>query len=405
MTAGMIGGRPAAGPLLHLIKSAAYDLPFPFNSPGRRYFYSARYALAGGIRALGLKAGDGVLLPAYNCGVEIEPFSRLGIKPGFYRIREDLGIDVDDLRNRLDGNIKAVLVTHFLGFPQPVEEIRRICDDRKVYLIEDCAHALLSVRNGRYLGTFGDVAVFSLLKTLPVANGGILVLNNTDLSSPVNNVRPSRFSAFYYLADLWRQKTAGSPGAAVFERPLVSALWLIANVLKLGISASGKLTGKRTLSLTRPDSFSFIPDVMEWGISPSALNLVSNTDLLSVRDARRRNFNYLLERLKLPAWDGIFALPAPVLPEGICPLFFPLIVEGREKREELYMSLKGAGITSHPWWDTFHPSVPWNEFPEAAYLKDRLFGLPIHQDIQPGHLERMLLKVEKVCRGWRGSHV
>lgn len=405
MTTGRIGGRPVAGPLRHLIKTAAYDLPFPFNSPGRRYFYSARYALAGGIRALGLKAGDGVLLPAYNCGVEIEPFSRMGITPGFYRIREDLKSDLDDLRNRLDGNVRAVLVTHFLGFPQPVEELRRICDDRKVFLIEDCAHALLSVRNGRYLGSFGDVAVFSLLKTLPVANGGILVLNNTDLSCPVNNVTPSRFSAFYYLADLWRQKTAGRPGAALFERPLISALWLIVNTLKLGISASGRLKGKRTLSLTRPDSFSFTPDVMEWGISPSALNLVNNTDLPSVREARRRNFNYLLERLKPPAWDGIFSFPAPVLPEGVCPLFFPLLVEGRERREELYLSLKDAGITSHPWWDTFHPSVPWHEFPEAVYLKERLFGLPIHQDIKSGHLDRMILGVEKVCRGRRGSHV
>jgi len=61
---------------------------FPLNQERCFYYFGARYALAGGLRALGLGPADVVLLPAYNCGVEIDPVLNLGIRPVFYRIRK-----------------------------------------------------------------------------------------------------------------------------------------------------------------------------------------------------------------------------------------------------------------------------------------------------------------------------
>jgi perosamine synthetase len=53
-------------------------------------------------------------------------------------------------------------VTHFLGFPQPIDEVKKICGERTLFLIEDCAHALLSYHDGKPLGSYGDVSNFSL---------------------------------------------------------------------------------------------------------------------------------------------------------------------------------------------------------------------------------------------------
>jgi dTDP-4-amino-4,6-dideoxygalactose transaminase len=84
------------------------------------------------------------------------------------------------------------------------------------------------------------------------------------------------------------------------------------------------------------------------------------------------------------------------LPKGVCPLFFPLLVESRQEREVIYEALKNMGITSHPWWKTFHPAVNWDEFPDAVYLKECLLGLPIHQDITRHHLDRIVNVLDTV---------
>jgi dTDP-4-amino-4,6-dideoxygalactose transaminase len=62
------------------------------------------------------------------------------------------------------------------------------------------------------------------------------------------------------------------------------------------------------------------------------------------------------------------------------------------------MILKRKGIITHPWWDRFHPAIPWNEFPDAVYLKTRLFGLPIHQDLTLKHLDLVIEEFENAYK-------
>lgn len=120
--------------------------------------------------------------------------------------------------------------------------------------------------------------------------------------------------------------------------------------------------------------------------------IINKTDFEEIKIIRRRNFEYLLNYFHKNE-RGI--LPFHELPSGVCPLFFPIILESAEQRERLYRTLKERGVTSHPWWDRFHPEVLWDEFPDAVYLKTRLFGLPVHQDLTLKHLEHVIEEFEK----------
>lgn len=76
----------------------------------------------------------------------------------------------------LDDRTRAILVIHEYGFPHPrLGELVDAAGARGIPLIEDCAHSLDSTLDGVPLGSFGDYAIFSLPKVLPVAAGGILV--------------------------------------------------------------------------------------------------------------------------------------------------------------------------------------------------------------------------------------
>ncbi|MBT0892924.1 DegT/DnrJ/EryC1/StrS family aminotransferase [Geobacter hydrogenophilus] len=386
-----IGGRPTAHIIEYLRKPQhPKQQHYPFSCQRSFFYFSSRYALADGIRALGLRRGDTVLLPAYNCGIEIEPFHYFGLRTEFYQIDKELKVSLPDLREKIKGNIAALLVTHYLGFPQDTEQIKAICNDHGVFLIEDCAHALLGSHNGADLGTYGDIAVFSVLKTLPVPNGGVLVVNNNNFRWAHQQLEPSRFSSAFYVADLLRQKTLPRGGLNVaLESGAYGAFYQGMNIAKRFIAAARKISNSRGLSLARPDSYDFREDLIPWGTSKASERIIAGTDMSRVKKTRRDNFGKYLAWFLAERPAGI-TLPFTELPEGVCPLFFPLIFEEEGKREIVHARMKERGITTYPWWDRFHPAVPWDEYPDAVYLKKHLFGLPVHQDLEPAMIERVL---------------
>jgi len=96
-----ISGRPSLGFKAILTKSDKCQSIFPLNQKKCYFFFSARYALAAAVEALNLKPEDQLLVPSYNCGVEIDPLLHLNIKPMFYKIKKDLYPDFDDLQKKL----------------------------------------------------------------------------------------------------------------------------------------------------------------------------------------------------------------------------------------------------------------------------------------------------------------
>src|SRR5438309_895473 len=154
--------------------SAAVPLVFPFDQPGLRYRYFARNAVWDAVQLLEL-SGKQVLLPAYHHGVELETLLAAGVKPVFFRVDAQMRCDFEDARRRTTPEVRALYVIHYAGFPQDMQAARQLATELGVPLIEDCALSLLSRDGEKPLGSFGDVSVFCLYKTLPVPNGGALV--------------------------------------------------------------------------------------------------------------------------------------------------------------------------------------------------------------------------------------
>jgi dTDP-4-amino-4,6-dideoxygalactose transaminase len=89
--------------------------------------------------------------------------------------------------------VRAIVVVHYFGLPQPMTAIRRFCDERTITLIEDCAHALFGKADDQPVGSIGDYAIASLTKFLPTSDGGCLVGKRRSASSSVRR-KPQRTS-------------------------------------------------------------------------------------------------------------------------------------------------------------------------------------------------------------------
>jgi len=96
---------------------------------------------------------------------------------------------VDDFISHLDNPSECVfLITHIGGWVNPdIEKIAKLCKDKGIALLEDCAHSLGSTLNGNHTGGFGDAGVYSLYatKTIPAGEGGIIVTKDKGLHAMV----------------------------------------------------------------------------------------------------------------------------------------------------------------------------------------------------------------------------
>lgn len=359
---------------------------YPLNDPFTYLFFSARYAILAGLKALGVSSDQNILLPSYNCGTEIDPILDRQIKIKYYKVKPNLKIDLDDLSKQIDTSSAAILVIHYLGFPQPIEEIKKICINNRLLLIEDCAHAFLSTYKSENLGSFGDISVFSMRKTLPIPNGGSLVINNENLHFEDKQKRSSPLSTYFIAVELLNNRTHHKNQSLV-DRLTVFFIKIIDyfnGIMKLMLRVFKKLFPYRGLALVHVNYYEFKKDISTWKISPLSLRIMRNLDYGHIKDIRRKNFTYLLSNLSnMSEIEVVFNK----LPEGVCPLFFPLIVKDRQF---YYQKLKEKGITSYQYWKYMHAAVPWEDFPESVFLKNNLLGLPIHQDIKQYHLDKIL---------------
>jgi dTDP-4-amino-4,6-dideoxygalactose transaminase len=125
-------------------------------------------------------------------------------------------------------------------------------------------------------------------------------------------------------------------------------------------------------------------------MSAASRRIAMHTPHRKVVLARRQNYAFLAERLASVA--GVTLL-RPALRNGVCPLSLPIVVDDANS---LQRRLASERIGTELFWSDFHPALPARDFPEATYLKTHVVTLPIHQDLDP----RLLERVVEVVRDW-----
>jgi len=163
-----------------------------FENKFAKYHNNSRYALLtnSGTNALlsiyigaQLREGDEVICPVYTFFATVTPIFFTGAVPIFCDIDEYGNIDPEDIERKITSKTKAIMVTHMWGNPCKMDEISIIAKKYDLLLFEDCSHAHGSLYKNKVVGTFGDVAAWSLQgpKTISGGEGGILVTNNEEI--------------------------------------------------------------------------------------------------------------------------------------------------------------------------------------------------------------------------------
>jgi len=348
--------------------------------------FRGRSAVALACRLLGIGPGHEVLVPAYNCGTELDAVRHSGANLVGYRVSRRCEIDLADLIARRSSRTRAVYLIHYFGWEQPMEELRRWCDDQELLLIEDCALALFSRGSSGLIGRTGDAAIFSLPKSLGFCHGGLLSLPPSRALETPRLIQP------------------GFPILLMEIRHSARALTL-RNLESLGLygallGARRRLRGDRRIQSADgaypqlPEDYYFNPKMdANRGLHPQARAVAGSVSCAETVSLRRRNYLRLARAL-----DGIrgVELLYQQLPEGVCPVSLPLLVSNRDACVE---TLLGRGIPALPWWAGFHRNgIDWSQFPDACWLKHNVLTLPVHQKLDDRHSDYLAETAARVLR-------
>ena len=302
---------------------------------------TGRGAIGDLIRRIEMDPTDSVLMPAYIAEGVIRPFLQRNIRVLFYRLTSDLQPDEADVERlvRSEKRIRLIIVVHPLGYEARFDSVRSLATSHGIYVLEDCAHGLLSdYAGGDAFGTRGDFALFSLNKVLPVPDGAVLLSARpeVEVSTRDDEVAPIESESIdHYLEHLYLNaellSAEGSDAAALLER-----------------------TGKAYDRYYR---------IMNAAPRPAATSTVSldirrRCDLAETRARRRANSEFLYANLP----NGPIELLYPSLPSGIVAFAVPALVP-RDARDAVLSTAMQRGVL-------FSTLVGrWNFVPSADHAR------------------------------------
>ena len=150
---------------------------------------SGTAALHVALWALGVKAGDEVIVPGNTFIATAEAVSLTGATPVFVDCETQyFNLDPSKIESAITAKTKAVMAVHLYGQPAQLDRIKEITDRHGLFLIEDCAQSQLAKYSGQYVGTYGICGCFSFYpgKNLGAfGEGGAVIINDESLYNKV----------------------------------------------------------------------------------------------------------------------------------------------------------------------------------------------------------------------------
>ncbi|HCC59771.1 MAG TPA: hypothetical protein DEP95_00990 [Candidatus Staskawiczbacteria bacterium] len=359
-----------------------------FNS-GRSAFYAILKALK---EVDGLKNGDNVALQAFTCNASINPVLWAGLKPLYIDCNEnDFNISAEDLKKKINVKTRAVIVQHTFGLPADMDNIRAICAENNLILIEDCAHSLGAEYNGVKVGSHSKVAFFSFSRDKIISSvyGGMAVTNDPSLADKLRQAQDE----FGMPNSLWVLQQLLHPILLYYIiLPVYNFLDLgkIFLILSQWLHILSKAVHWKEKRGQRPDYF---PKALPNALAVMAINQFEK--LGNFNNHRRKITDYYYENLK----DTEF-----ILPPKLSSVFLRFTIKHQKAHEIIYKAWHKQNILLGDWYTT--PIAPFDTkleqmhykigvCPNAEKLAKMTLNLPTHINISQKDAERIIKFLKK----------
>ncbi len=301
---------------------------------------SGRSAFQLALQALEMKKGTEIIFPKLTFPVIPLVAKLLGYQPVFCDVNpETYNSDPEHIAPKITDNTGAILATHLFGRPCAIRDIADMARQRNIRLLEDCAHACGVRVDGRQVGTFGDIGVFSFAegKNMPCFGGGAIATSDDNIAQRARQILseapvPSRDAITKTAVSVWFKWLLTRP--FIFGMTVYPALRL---KLLLGQPLMDSVGGDELLEAFKDSN----PCISRMNHLQAAEGLLQLKHIDTFNEGARRNARTLTEEL-----GEVPGIGAPETNEGDhIFVYYPLRVEP-EKRDDLRHYLLKHGFDS-----------------------------------------------------------
>lgn len=159
--------------------------------------------------AVGIGQGDEVILPSITFVGAFQAVSALGATPVPVEIYPDtMLIDIGDVKKKITRRTKAIMPVHYAGNPCDLDALFQIAAEHKLRIIEDAAHALGSIYQGKKIGSFGDIVCFSFdsIKNITCGEGGAVICQDEALAEVLRQKRNCGIKRLNQVSTVWKER-------------------------------------------------------------------------------------------------------------------------------------------------------------------------------------------------------
>ncbi len=144
---------------------------------------SGTSALTTALAALGIGAGDEVIMPCFTFVASFESVMASGAIPVMVEINDTLTIDPLAVKAAITPATKCIMPVHMCGSMAELDELKTIAEENNLILLEDACQAIGGTYKGKYLGTIGHAGTFSFdfVKIITCGEGGVVMTNNSEV--------------------------------------------------------------------------------------------------------------------------------------------------------------------------------------------------------------------------------
>ena len=157
--------------------------------------------------------------------------------------------------------------------------------------------------------------------------------------------------------------------------------------------AAGRAAGAMEVPRAKIGDIGFDIEDVDLAMSEISARLLKRIDFEEVRNRRIENYHRLAARL-----SGHVTPLHHELPDGACPLIFPILVEDKQATADI---LRASGVDVLEFWNhgaevTGFEACDAPEHSCATYLRRHVLGLPIHQDLTARHIDYVAEQVNRL---------
>lgn len=154
-----------------------------FGSQYAHVLSSGTAALTTAMAALGIGAGDEVIMPSFTFVASFEAVLSVGAAPVLVDVDETLTLDPGSVRNAITPRTRCIMPVHMCGSMADMDALQAICKEHHLLLLEDACQSIGASYKGKSLGTIGDAGTFSFdfVKTMTCGEGGVVMTNHEDV--------------------------------------------------------------------------------------------------------------------------------------------------------------------------------------------------------------------------------